>query len=123
ISEPNDGWAGEVGEFCRYCGASIPHREGEGRCPKCAHHADPALRDFIRDTPYSEPNDGWATEKPYAGMQVNKDGLVLKYTDKDLDDTEAATIERCAEVVLGLPGPDGWVFKAAAAIRALKEKP
>ncbi len=25
-------------EFCRFCGASIPHRIGEGRCPKCAHH-------------------------------------------------------------------------------------
>lgn len=25
-------------EFCEHCGASIPHREGEGRCPKCAHH-------------------------------------------------------------------------------------
>lgn len=24
--------------FCRFCGASIPHRIGEGRCPKCAHH-------------------------------------------------------------------------------------
>lgn len=25
-------------EFCGYCGASIPHRDGEGRCPECAHH-------------------------------------------------------------------------------------
>lgn len=25
-------------EFCRACGASIPHREGEGRCSECAHH-------------------------------------------------------------------------------------
>ena len=24
--------------FCEYCGASIPHRSGEGRCPKCVHH-------------------------------------------------------------------------------------
>lgn len=23
-------------EFCRACGASIPPREGEGTCPKCA---------------------------------------------------------------------------------------
>lgn len=29
--------------FCRYCGASIPHRDGEGRCDKCMHH----LPDFI----------------------------------------------------------------------------
>src|SRR5712672_492914 len=28
----------QVVEFCRYCGASIPHRPGEGRCPKCSHH-------------------------------------------------------------------------------------
>lgn len=25
-----------AGEFCRYCGASIPHRPGEGRCHVCA---------------------------------------------------------------------------------------
>lgn len=24
--------------FCRHCGASIPHRYGEGRCQHCAHH-------------------------------------------------------------------------------------
>lgn len=24
--------------FCRACGASIPHRVGEGRCPECMHH-------------------------------------------------------------------------------------
>lgn len=24
--------------FCRHCGASIPHRDGEGRCPKCIQH-------------------------------------------------------------------------------------
>lgn len=26
-------------DFCRFCGASVPHREGEGRCPRCEHHA------------------------------------------------------------------------------------
>ena len=25
-------------EFCRFCGASIPHRPGEGRCSRCIHH-------------------------------------------------------------------------------------
>lgn len=25
-------------EFCRQCGASIPHRDGEGRCPACMNH-------------------------------------------------------------------------------------
>lgn len=25
-----------VNGFCRHCGASYPHREGEGRCEKCA---------------------------------------------------------------------------------------
>lgn len=24
--------------FCGACGASIPHRPGEGRCPECKHH-------------------------------------------------------------------------------------
>lgn len=24
--------------FCRACGASIPHRIGEGRCPECIQH-------------------------------------------------------------------------------------
>ena len=24
--------------FCRACGASIPHRVGEGRCSECMHH-------------------------------------------------------------------------------------
>lgn len=24
--------------FCRQCGATIPHRRGEGRCPKCMEH-------------------------------------------------------------------------------------
>lgn len=28
----------QVATFCRACGASIPHRIGEGRCPECAHH-------------------------------------------------------------------------------------
>lgn len=27
-------------EFCRACGASIPHRYGEGTCPKC----DPSIK-------------------------------------------------------------------------------
>lgn len=27
--------------FCRACGASIPHRCGEGRCDKCLHHLPP----------------------------------------------------------------------------------
>jgi hypothetical protein len=27
-----------MSEFCRACGASIPHREGEGRCPECIEH-------------------------------------------------------------------------------------
>lgn len=25
-------------DFCRSCGASIPHRPGEGRCPDCMEH-------------------------------------------------------------------------------------
>ena len=25
----------QVPEFCRYCGANIPPREGEGTCHKC----------------------------------------------------------------------------------------
>jgi len=25
----------EITEFCIYCGAHIPKREGEGTCPKC----------------------------------------------------------------------------------------
>lgn len=29
---------GPPASFCRYCGASIPHRDGEGRCDKCMHH-------------------------------------------------------------------------------------
>ena len=28
----------EPTRFCKYCGASIPHRYGEGRCSKCMHH-------------------------------------------------------------------------------------
>jgi|HubBroStandDraft_4_1064222.scaffolds.fasta_scaffold786545_2 hypothetical protein len=24
--------------FCQFCGASIPHRFGEGRCQHCAHY-------------------------------------------------------------------------------------
>ena len=31
------------GEFCRFCGASIPHRYGEGRCPECEQHNDEHL--------------------------------------------------------------------------------
>jgi hypothetical protein len=27
-----------MSDFCRACGASIPHREGEGRCPECIEH-------------------------------------------------------------------------------------
>ncbi len=30
--------AGVIPEFCLACGASIPHREGEGRCELCLHH-------------------------------------------------------------------------------------
>ncbi len=26
--------------FCIHCGASIPHRKGEGRCEKCMEHLD-----------------------------------------------------------------------------------
>lgn len=25
-------------QFCLSCGASIPHRHGEGRCPRCVEH-------------------------------------------------------------------------------------
>lgn len=32
----------ELATFCRACGASIPHRIGEGRCPECMHHMPPA---------------------------------------------------------------------------------
>jgi hypothetical protein len=31
--------------FCRFCGASIPHRFGEGRCDKCAHWNTEASRE------------------------------------------------------------------------------
>lgn len=27
--------------FCKHCGASIPHRMGEGRCDKCMDHLPP----------------------------------------------------------------------------------
>jgi hypothetical protein len=31
-----------MGGFCRQCGASFPHRKGEGRCPDCQWVADSA---------------------------------------------------------------------------------
>lgn len=70
-----------------------------------------------------------AAEVPYAGMQVNKDGLVLKYTDKDLQEIEDITIERCAQVADRFSqrtNSSAWEWAAqeiAAAIRALKEQP
>lgn len=39
-------------EFCHSCGASIPHRIGEGRCPDCMEHL-----------PQSTPQKG-VEEKP-----------------------------------------------------------
>lgn len=39
-------------EFCRFCGASIPHRPGEGRCQRCMHHR-----------PESEPIPPWERGK------------------------------------------------------------
>ena len=54
--------------FCRSCGASIPHRHGEGRCEKCMEH-DPvwAKREIERlseipcivESP--DGNPGWST--------------------------------------------------------------
>lgn len=31
---------GAPASFCRFCGAGIPHRPGEGRCVACMHHLD-----------------------------------------------------------------------------------
>ena len=33
-------------EFCSFCGASIPHRYGEGRCNKCMEHFDESTEDY-----------------------------------------------------------------------------
>lgn len=43
----------QVPGFCPACGASIPHRLGEGRCPKCIQHRPP-----------SEPVPPWETVAP-----------------------------------------------------------
>src|SRR5512143_997785 len=78
-----------------------------------------AMRDFIKDTPCSEPNDGWATEvreQPLRQMDVAQRALVN------------ATIERCAQVAEALAHINGEAGRhtqnqIAAAIRTLKDKP
>ena len=33
--------------FCASCGATIPHRYGEGRCHKCIQHFDEVINTFV----------------------------------------------------------------------------
>lgn len=53
-----------VAEFCSYCGASIPHRVGEGRCTACWHHDPEFAKERIA---YLEQALSWiadASERP-----------------------------------------------------------
>jgi hypothetical protein len=65
-----------IATFCRYCGASIPHRDGEGRCPKCMHHMPYTNIHKMEDTGqcYSiDPERGFIlhTTKPEPDNDIN----------------------------------------------------
>lgn len=60
-----------------------------------AKRIDPALRDFIADTPISEPNDGWAKEEK--AMPTLNSIYMRGYIDGSKE-REAVTIERCAQI-------------------------
>jgi hypothetical protein len=81
--------------FCRSCGASIPHRHGEGRCEKCMEH-DPvwAKREIERlseipcivESP--DGNPGWSTigdaVKLLAAARRERDEVLAKTHDGTL---------------------------------------
>lgn len=111
--------AAGVGEqrACATCHAIL----ADGPQPaSCYAATDPAMRDFIADTPISEPNDGWAVE-------VGWDNFPFTERDKRIaEHVKSEAIERCAQKAREVceAGRLGtFTDKLVAEILALKDRP
>ena len=72
----------ETTDFCRKCGASIPHREGEGRCDECAvYETEATLRDAYEEGFYDGQDNGRLDYK-YPPLSV---AWLLSNTRTDLE--------------------------------------
>ena len=66
--------------FCSFCGASIPHREGEGRCPMCMHHIP--LKTKPADNYHPQKGHGFSPE-PEDTTEITDQALAAMDAEKD----------------------------------------